>query len=172
MKIVRRSKYRQRHLFHNYFHKQHELNIWIKKKINHLWQTYFWNKGGLKLFHFQEYGPLSSCVVGCMYKQGGAQVGHHSLSLEAVCFLKPEFRLVSSLQARSQDPIWWGAEPPKSGPFSPKKVDFLNLTPPQPSYKIPIFGPLCDKKWTFCQIWWGASHPPGYMYGPGSFAIH
>ena len=31
-----------------------------------------------------------------------------------------------------------GAEPPKSGPFGPKKWTFLNLTP-LPSYKNPIF---------------------------------
>ena len=69
------------------------------------------------------------------------------------------------VQVRSQDRIWGGTEPPpkKSGPFGPKKWTLLT-SPPKPSYKNPIFGPLCSKKWTFCQIW-GVHHtpaPPGY----------
>ena len=51
--------------------------------------------------------------------------------------------------------------------FSPK-VDLLNPKsglfephPHQPSYKNPIFGPLCGQKWTFCQIFfWGCIAPP------------
>ena len=39
-----------------------------------------------------------------------------------------------------------------------QKVDFLDLTPFNPSYKYPIFGPLCGWKWTFWQIW----GVPGY----------
>ena len=35
-----------------------------------------------------------------------------------------------------------GAGPTKSGPFGPKKWTFLNITS-LPSYKNPIFGPLC-----------------------------
>ena len=52
--------------------------------------------------------------------------------------------LFSDNQARSQDRFWGGfiAGPPKCGPFGPKKWTFFNLTP-LPSYKNPIFGPLC-----------------------------
>ena len=61
-------------------------------------------------------------------------------------------------QARSQDWIWGGAEPPKSGPFGPKKWTFWT-SPPQPSYKKPILAHFVAKSGPFARFG-GCCTPP------------
>ena len=69
LNIVRRSSYRQRRVYFTiiYFPRYHELKTWRKNKQFKSKQTYSWNKGGLKLFCFQEYRPCVLLVVESLY---------------------------------------------------------------------------------------------------------
>ena len=58
----------------------------------------------------------------------------------------------------SQDRLWGGAGPPKSGPFGPKKWTFLNLTPLTLLQK-PHFWPTLWLKVDLLADLGGASHP-------------
>ena len=58
LNIVRRSNHRQRHVYFPIISLD-VMNFKKNQKINNLLcQTYSWNKGGLKLFRFWEYGPM------------------------------------------------------------------------------------------------------------------
>ena len=72
-------------------------------------------------------------------------------------------------QARSQDQIWRGGETPNSGPFGPKKWDFLNLTTStflqnktKTKKKKHIRPSLCLKVDLLADLGWYIIPPPGY----------
>ena len=87
-------------------------------------------------------------------------------SLAALC--KKPAHLRSNVQARSQDRIWGGAEPPQKWTFWTPKFDFLNLTPFNPPTKTPFLVHFVTKSGPFAR--WVGSHPSppwlwAWMYG-------
>ena len=62
------------------------------------------------------------------------------INVSIFCLFKILFRYH---QARSQDWFLWGCGNPQKWTFWTQKVDFFEPHPPLPSYKNPIFGPLC-----------------------------
>ena len=83
---------------------------------------------------------------------------HKALNFHVQELLETKTEVVHWLQARSQDRIWGGAEPPKGGPFGPKKWTFLNLTPSTLLQK-PHFWPNLWPKVDLLPDLGGASHP-------------
>ena len=72
------------------------------------------------------------------------------------------------MQARSQNRIWGGAEPPQQWTFWTQKVDFLNITPLNPPTKTPFlahFVPKVDLLFRFGGVRC-TPVPPGY--GPAN----
>ena len=70
-----------------------------------------------------------------------------SVHIRLIANNKIGLEVVHCGQVRSQD-WFWGVQDPKKWTFWTHKWTFLNFTP-LPSYKNPIFGPLCGYKWTF-----------------------
>ena len=67
--------------------------------------------------------------------------------------------VVCSFQARSQDQFWGGVGPLKSGPFWPKKVDFLNITPLPVLQKTHFWPTLWQKVDVLVDLGWCVAPP-------------
>ena len=90
----------------------------------------------------------------CGNTKSPAHYGYHTVN-HAVTIIHTD----RTEQARSQDQIWEGAGPPKSGPFEPHL--------PQPSYKKPHFWPtLWIKVDLLADLGWCVSPPPPPPHPP------